>query len=124
VRFEGDAHSESRAAIFQMLADLLWASSKAYQQAAGDGQAAEPLAHLLLDLEDVLNASVDKERALIHDPMDNRTLNPDDRGIEVRLGALEWVNEHLAPLGVANPKDRVPPAEPAPGPPEAPDTES
>ena len=107
---------EARTAILQMLADMLWCSSKAYYDQPA-GEVAEANALLLQDIELALNVITGLPARPVSKWLNERGIPEEQKSKEVRLEALKWIVERLKPMGVKNPEETFAPkptTEPAP----------
>jgi hypothetical protein len=99
----------AKTSALQMAADLLWCSSKAYQDAKGAGPIAQANAPLLEQTESALSVLMGKPQKLITETLRNEKLAPDEKADEVRRHALDLI-EQLQSLGAKNPSDTFKPA--------------
>ncbi|MHC4983368.1 MAG: hypothetical protein ACYTF6_09400 [Planctomycetota bacterium] len=109
----------ARTAIMQMLADMLWCSSGAYQKAKAIEQTAEAEANdlLLKEIEKRVAILAGLSRRRITEALNNDRLTAEDKADEVRFRALDLIERGLSRFGVKDPAEKfkpkpAPPAEP------------
>ena len=103
-----DRDQAVKTTVLQMTADILWCSSKAYQEARAAGATGRANAALLLLAEKTLAALTGVQQDTIAQAMSDTRLDLEEKGDEARRHALDWIDQ-LATSGVNDPADKFQP---------------